>query len=155
MSGRRVASLADLALLVGQRLGPSEWLDVTQEMVNTFAKATLDQQWVHTDPIRAAAGPYGRTIAHGHLVLSLGPHFMRELLDMTPLRAAIFYGAEHIRFPAPMPVGERIRMRLHVKRIDPVPGAARVTMEFTFERVDEERPVCVAEIISQFVFAGS
>ncbi len=152
MSGHRIASRADIESLIGRDLGPSEWLLVTQEMVDAFGAVTGDTQWVHTDPIRAAAGPYGGTIAHGYLVFALGPRFMRQLLDMTPLRAAIHYGANKVRYPSPMPVGQRMRMRLRVKEVEPLPGAARATMEYRFEREGSDRPVCVAEVISQMVF---
>lgn len=148
----RITSIADLRGLIGSDLEPSPWLTVTQEQVNTFAEATLDRQWIHLDEKRAAFGPYGATVAHGYLVLSLGPHLVRQVLDLTSLTAGINYGLNRLRFPAPTPVGSRVRLRVQVVEVLEVADGARVTMTYTFERDGGERPVCVAEVVSQLMF---
>ena len=149
---RPITSVSDLQGLIGAGLDPSPWLTVTQEQVNAFAEATLDRQWIHIDQQRAAAGPYGGTVAHGYLVMSLGPHLLREVLDLSALRAGINYGLNKLRFPAPTPVGCRIRLRIAVLAVEEVKDGARVTMQYTFEREGEDKPVCVAEVISQLLF---
>jgi acyl dehydratase len=149
-----VASLADLHKLVGAEIGPSGWLEVTQQMVNDFASATLDRQWIHLDRERAARGPFGTTVAHGFLVLSLAPHLLREVLDLSPVRAGINYGLNRVRFPSPTPVGARVRLKILIREVSTVTDGARVTIDYTFERQGGDRPVCVAEGISQLMFAG-
>jgi len=147
-----IQSVADLRALVGSELAPSPWLEVTQEMVDSFAGATLDRQWIHLDRERAAQGPYGTTVAHGFLVLSLGPHLVRQVLDLSQVQAGINYGLNRVRFPAPTPVGSRVRLRAMIREVTDVPSGARMTMDYTFERDGGERPVCVAETLSQLIF---
>jgi acyl dehydratase len=149
----RVTSITDLMRLEGKELGPSSWLEVTQEMVSAFADATLDRQWIHLDRDRATHGPYGTTVAHGFLVLSLGPHLVRQVLDLTALQAGINYGVNRVRFPSPTPVGTRLRLKVVIHEVTAVTNGARVTMNYTFEREGGERPVCVAEVVSQMMFA--
>ncbi len=139
--------------LASTELGPSEWLEVTQEMVTAFADATMDRQWIHLDRERAAKGPYGTTVAHGFLVLSLGPHLVRQVLDLSALQAGINYGVNRVRFPSPTPVGSRLRLRVEIREVTALTNGARVTMEYTFERDGGDRPVCVAEVVSQMMFA--
>jgi acyl dehydratase len=122
-------------------------------MVSAFAEATLDRQWIHLDRERAANGPYGTTVAHGFLVLSLGPHLVREVLDLSALQAGINYGVNRVRFPSPTPVGARLRLRVVIREVTALTNGARVTMEYSFEREGSDRPVCVAEVISQMMFA--
>jgi len=145
--------MADLMRLASTKLGPSEWLEVTQEMVTAFADATMDRQWIHLDRERAAKGPYGTTVAHGFLVLSLGPHLVRQVLDLSALQAGINYGVNRVRFPSPTPVGSRLRLRVAIREVTALTNGARVTMEYTFERDGGDRPVCVAEVVSQMMFA--
>ena len=144
--------MADLMRLVGMELGPSPWLEVTQEMVSAFAEATLDRQWIHLDRERAAHGPYGTTVAHGFLVLSLGPHLVRQVLDLSALQAGINYGVNRVRFPSPTLVGARLRLRVVIREATAVTNGARVTMDYTFEREGGDRPVCVADVVSQMMF---
>jgi acyl dehydratase len=144
----------DLRHLAGVEVEPSSWLNVTQEMVNDFADATLDRQWIHLDRERAARGPYGTTVAHGFLVLSLAPHLLREVLDLSEVHAGINYGLNRVRFPAPTPVGARVRLKILIRDVSTVTGGARVTIDYTFEREGSIRPVCVAEGISQLMFAA-
>jgi acyl dehydratase len=129
----------------GQELGPSRWLEVTQERIEAFADATEDHQFIHVDPERAAQGPYGTTIAHGYLTLSL----------LTPLWADVYrhdgtginYGLNRLRFPAPVPSGSRVRARFRVEALDEIPGGSQATITATVECDAQEKPVCVAELL--------
>ena len=132
----------------GLELGPSSWIEITQERVNAFADATDDHQWIHVDPERAAQGPFGTTIAHGYLTLSLVVPISYELMAFEDTRMGINYGANRVRFPAPVPVGSRIRGRMTVKSVEEAQGGTRVTSEATIEREGGDKPVCVAEVVS-------
>lgn len=154
MTKPRIASVADLHRLTGAEVEPSGWLEVTQQMVNAFADATLDRQWIHVDRNRAAAGPYRTTVAHGFLVLSLAPHLLREVLDLSQIQAGINYGLDRVRFPAPTPVGSQVRLKIVIRGVSTVPGGARTMIDYTFERQGGDRPVCVAQGISQLMFAA-
>jgi len=129
----------------GQELGPSRWLEVTQERIDAFADATDDHQFIHVDPERAAQGPFGTTIAHGYLTLSLLIPLWNDVYrhDGT----GINYGLNRLRFPAPVPSGSRIRARFRVDALDQIPGGAQATIAATVEREGHEKPVCVAELI--------
>src|SRR5450755_3229869 len=118
--------------LVGQHLGYSDWHRITQEQVNLFADATGDHQWIHVDPERAKSGPFGGPIAHGYLTLSLGPKLMPEILSVKGISMAVNYGAGKVRFPAPVPVGSKLRLGADLVSVDDVTGGAQVTMLFTF-----------------------
>jgi acyl dehydratase len=139
--------------LVGTELGPTGWLDVTQERVDEFARATDDPQWIHTDPERAAAGPFGGTIAHGFLTLSLCVPFLYEVMPERGFASTINYGVNRVRFPAPVPVGSRIRGRFRVESVEDVPGGEQAVIEATVERAGGERPVCVAELVVRLLRA--
>jgi acyl dehydratase len=134
----------------GLELGPSEWREITQEQVNQFADATGDHQWIHVDLERAAAGPFGGTIAHGYLTLSMLPQASFELMQVDDASAAINYGLNKLRFPAPVPVGSRIRTTFRVADVTEVDGGVQVTTAATVEREGIEKPVCVAETISRY-----
>ncbi|MCU0258125.1 MAG: MaoC family dehydratase, partial [Solirubrobacteraceae bacterium] len=129
---------------VGQEIGVSEWYEVTQEEIDAFAEVTGDHQWIHTDPERAAQTPFGGTIAHGLYTLSLGPRFSYEVMDMQGFAFGVNYGYGKVRFPAPLPVGSKVRMRAELTNVDDVPGGIQITVTQTFEREGEEKPVCVA-----------
>ncbi len=134
--------------MIGEELGPTDWLDVTQERIDTFARATDDHQWIHVDPARAAKGPFGTTIAHGYLTLSLcAPLLSQLLVGMAPSGMSINYGTNKVRFPAPVPAGSRIRARATVASVDEVPGGEQAVIVTTVEREGSEKPVCVAEIV--------
>ncbi len=134
--------------MIGEELGPTDWLDVTQERIDTFARATDDHQWIHVDPARAAEGPFGTTIAHGYLTLSLcAPLLSQLLVGMAPSGMSINYGTNKVRFPAPVPAGSRIRARATVASVDEVPGGEQAVIVTTVEREGSEKPVCVAEIV--------
>jgi acyl dehydratase len=133
--------------LVGRELGPTDWLEVDQERIDTFARATDDPQWIHVDPVRAAEGPFGTTIAHGYLTLSLCVPLMSRTLGLTGYRMGINYGVNKVRFPAPLPSGSRIRGRFTVLSVDEVEGGEQGVVLATIEREGGEKPVCVAELV--------
>ena len=135
---------------VGDTYGPSEWLEVTQERIDRFAEATGDDQWIHVDPEKAAQGPFGTTIAHGFLTLSLLVKFQYEVRpERGEFRMGINYGVNKVRFPAPVPVGSRIRAHLELLEVSEVEGGVQVVTKGTVEREGEEKPVCVAEMVSR------
>jgi acyl dehydratase len=133
--------------LIGVELGPTEWVEVTQERIDAFAAATDDPQWIHTDPERAVEGPFGTTIAHGFLTLSLCVPMMYEALPSTD-GMVVNYGVNRVRFPAPGPSGSRIRGRFRVLSVEPSGMGERVTIEAVVECEAGEKPVCVAELVS-------
>jgi acyl dehydratase len=130
---------------VGEELGVSGWDDVTQAKVDAFADATGDHQWIHVDPERARETPFGGTIAHGYYTLSLAPRFLEELLRVEGMAFMVNYGLNKLRFPAVLPVGDRVRMRLRLAAVDDASGGVMLTTELTFEREGGGKPVCVAE----------
>jgi acyl dehydratase len=134
------------AELVGKELGPSPWIDVTQERIDAFAAATDDSQWIHVDRERAAAGPFGTTIGHGYLTLSLTVPMLYELLPRAGAMA-VNYGVNRVRFPAPVPSGSRIRGRFRVASVEETPSGQRVIFEAVVECQGAEKPVCVAELV--------
>ncbi|MGW0040997.1 MaoC family dehydratase [Rhodococcus sp. NPDC003348] len=150
----RPNTAADLTALVGRELGPTEWYEVTQERVNAFADATGDHQWIHVDPEKAAASPLGGTIAHGLFSLSLGPYLSSRLLAFDGFTHGLNYGYNKVRFPAPVPVGSRIRMRVTVVSADEVPGGIQVTTSQVVEREGSDKPVMVAESIARVAAAS-
>jgi acyl dehydratase len=134
----------------GDHFGPSSWIEIPQEKIDAFAEATGDHQWIHVDPERAAAGPFGTTIGHGYLTLSLLPVASYEVLPRGDGRMSINYGLNRVRFPAPVPVGSRVRASFDVGSIEPFDGGRQVTMTATVEREGGEKPVCVAEIVFRY-----
>ena len=141
--------IADLQALVGQHLGDSEWISVDQQRINLFAQATGDQQWIHVDPVRAAAGPFGVPIAHGFLTLSLLPEMFASAFELKDARMGVNYGLNKVRFPAPVPVGSRLRGKFVLTAFEPLEGGAQMTVEVTMEREGSAKPVCVAESIGR------
>ena len=147
----RPTSIQDLQELVGTTLGPTDWHDITQERINGFADMTGDRQWIHVDPERAAASAFGSTIAHGLYSLSLGPKLMEELMAFDGFAHSLNYGYEKVRFPAPLPVGSRIRMHAEIVSVDDVgSGSAHVITVHTYEREGAEKPICVAQSVGRF-----
>jgi acyl dehydratase len=143
-----VQGLDELKSLAGADLGHTDWLQVTQDRVNTFADATDDHQWIHTDPERAATGPFGVTIAHGYLTLALLIPLMTELLAVEDVRMSINYGLEKVRFPAPVPVGAKIRLKGQVASVEDVKGdGVQLTVDFAVEIEGSDKPACVARAI--------
>lgn len=147
---QRTVAVEDLKEFVGQRLGLSRWEPVDQERVNLFADATGDHQWIHVDPDRAANGPFGGTIAHGYLILSLAPTLLWDVLDVTGASQVINYGIDKVRFPAPVPVGTRVRMAVDLTGVKDFPGGIHTTLGLTFEADGVAKPVCVAEILFRY-----
>ena len=137
-------SVAELKTYVGQELGPSAWRPVTQEDVDAFAAATGDLQWIHTDPVRASAGPFGGTIAHGYYTLSWAPVLFDEVLRLDGFALSVNYGLNKLRFPAPLPVGESVRLHAALAGLDEFEGGATLTVHLTFERSGGDKPACVA-----------
>lgn len=153
MAKTTINGIDELKSRVGDELGVSDWRDVTQEDINAFAEVTGDDQWIHVDTERAMQTPFGGTIAHGYYTLSLAPVFSYELFELTGVAMGINYGANKVRFPAPLPVGSRVRMRMQLHDVADIPGGAQMTMLLTFEREGGDKPVCVAETLSR-VYAG-
>ncbi len=144
------ASLQDVASCVGQEVAVSEWTTITQEQIDLFAQATGDHQWIHVDPLRAAEGPFGSTIAHGYLTLSLVPTFFESAMRIDNVRMSINYGLNKVRFMAPVPVNSRLRARITLLACDPVePKGFQQTWQVHVEREGSDKPVCVAETIAR------
>jgi acyl dehydratase len=135
----------------GLELGPSRWVEIDQSRIDAFAGSTGDNQWIHVDPERAAAGPFGTTVAHGFLTLSLLPELWFELAGDAGYRMAINYGVDRVRFPAPVPVESRVRARFRVGEVSEVAGGEQAVVEGTVEREGQEKPVCVAQLVFRFL----
>jgi acyl dehydratase len=148
-----LTGLDEIKEYVGREMGVSEWLTVTQEKVDAFAAVTGDDQWIHIDVERAKESPFGGTIAHGYFTLSLAPRFSYDMFKFEGFAFGVNYGLNRVRFPAPMPVGGRVRMRSKLVSVDDIPGGAQITTELTFEHEGGEKPVCVAESLSR-VYTG-
>jgi acyl dehydratase len=146
----RIDGIAGLQQRVGDHLGYSEWHEITQEQVNLFADATGDHQWIHVDIERAKAGPFGGPIAHGYLTLSLTPALLAEILEVSGISMAVNYGLNKLRFPAPVPVGSKVRAGANLDRLEEVSGGVQVTLTLTFEIEGGTKPVCVAEILFRY-----
>jgi acyl dehydratase len=142
---------SDLLAAVGADLGTTDWLEITQDRVDTFADATGDHQWIHVDPERAKAGPFGGTIAHGYLTLSLVNTFLPDLLEVRNVSMGVNYGTDKTRFPAPVPVGSRIRGRAELSGAEAVKGGVQARVTVTVEIEGSDRPACVVETISRFL----
>ena len=142
-------SVDALRAAVGQHSGYSDWHVITQEQVNLFADATGDHQWIHVNPELAAKGPFGTTIAHGYLTLSLIPMLFTEVSRVDGARMGVNYGLNKVRFPAPVPVGSKVRGGVLVKAVDDVPGGVQVINEVTIEIEGSEKPACIAETVSR------
>ena len=142
-------TLAELAALAGQEITVTDWHEVTQQHINQFADATGDHQWIHVDPERAKAGPFGTTIAHGYLTLSLLAGFFDRSVNVREVRMGINYGLNKVRFMAPVPVGSRLRVRVVLLGTEPIEGGMQLAWKCTIEREGADKPVCVAEPLSR------
>lgn len=147
MTARIINGVEELKAHVGQHLGYSPYLEITQERVNQFAEATGDFQWIHVDVERSKSGPFGGPIAHGYLTLSLGPELYPQVVQIHGFAMGVNYGANKIRFPSPVPVGSNLRLGVKLVGVEEIPGGVQTTMEFTFEVEGAPKPACVAEII--------
>ncbi len=146
-----IQGIAGLKELVGTHLGYSDYTEITQEQVNTFADATGDHQWIHVDPERAKAeSPFGGPIAHGYLTLSLGPKLAPEIMRVDGIKMGVNYGCEKVRFPSPVPVGAKLRLGAELTKVDDIPGGAQVYMTFTFEVEGAPKPSCVSQVVFRY-----
>ncbi|MCQ4083289.1 MaoC family dehydratase [Streptomyces sp. RB6PN25] len=151
MSQARIfASVDELRTAVGEELGPTGWVEIDQKRIDLFAEATGDHQWIHVDPEKAAQGPFGTTIAHGYLTLSLIPSFMPELMAVEGVTMGVNYGVNKVRFPSPVPVGSRLRASAQLAEVSDVPGGAQIVVRVTIEREGSDKPVCVAETVARY-----
>jgi acyl dehydratase len=150
---KTITGLDELRQAQGDELGVSDWHEVTQKDIDAFADVTGDHQWIHVDPERAKDTPFGGTIAHGYYTLSLAPMFTEQVMRMDGFAFAVNYGLNKVRFPSPLPVGSRVRMRARLAELEEIPGGAQITMELIFERDGGQKPVCVAETLAR-VYTG-
>lgn len=146
---RRFDQITDLQPLVGELLGTSDWMPVDQARIDAFAQATGDHQWIHTDPVMAARGPFGSTVAHGFLTLSLISVMFDTAFTITHSRMGLNYGLNRVRFPAPLPAGTRVRGHFRLTAYEAVEGGAQMTIEVTVEAEGQAKPVCVAESVTR------
>ncbi len=146
-----VEKLDDLASFVGKELGTSSWVDVDQDRINTFAHATGDHQWIHVDAERAKDGPFGRTIAHGYLTLSLLVPMWADILKVGDVQTVLNYGLNKVRFPSPVPVDSKIRARATLAAFDAIPGGAQLAVDIAVERQDGGKPACVAQLVLRYL----
>jgi acyl dehydratase len=145
-----VNSFDELKALAGQHLGYSQWLAVPQERIDTFADATDDHQWIHTDPERASSGPFGTTIAHGYLTLALLIPLWSELVEIRAARTSVNYGLNKVRFPAPVPAGSKLRLGATLASITDVPGGVEAVVDAALECEGATKPACVAQAIYRY-----
>ena len=150
---RTITGLDELKQAEGQDLGTSDWHEVPQAAIDAFAEVTGDHQWIHVDAERAKDTPFGGTIAHGYYTLSLAPRFMNEIFALEGFAFAVNYGLNKVRFPAPLPVGSKVRMSATLANVEDIQGGAQITMALTFETEGGEKPVCVAETLAR-VYEG-
>ncbi|MFE9453221.1 MaoC family dehydratase [Streptomyces sp. NPDC006739] len=147
---RTFTSPDELKAAVGEQLGYTDWLEVDQKRIDLFAEATGDHQWIHVDPHKAAAGPFGTTIAHGYLTLSLLPLFGPQLIQVEGVKMGVNYGTNKVRFPSPVPVGSRLRATATISAVEDVKDGVQLTLAFTVEREGGQKPACVAESVSRY-----
>ena len=149
-----ITGIDELKSHVGQELGVSEWHEVTQEDINAFADVTGDHQFIHVDVDRAKETPFGGTIAHGYYTLSLLPKFSYSMYSFDGFAFGLNYGLNKVRFPAPLPVGSKVRMRAELVNVEDVPGGIQITTKATFETESGDKPVCVAESLARAYSGG-
>jgi acyl dehydratase len=150
---RTITGLDELRQAEGEELGTSDWHEVTQEAIDAFADVTGDHQWIHVDPERARETPFGGTIAHGYYTLSLVPMLNQQIFGLEGFAFALNYGLDKVRFPAPLPVGSRVRMHARLAALEEIAGGVQIKVVATFEREGGDKPVCVAETVAR-VYAG-
>ena len=146
--GRRsFTTIDEISRAVGEHVGFSPWTTITQHRIDVFAEATGDHQWIHVDPARAASGPFGSTVAHGYLTLSLVSMFIEQVVDISESITRINYGAERTRFPAPVPVGSRLRGGVEIVALDPTTHGHRLRTRITVEIEGQDKPACITEMV--------
>jgi acyl dehydratase len=148
---RTVNGIDEIKALAGQELGESSWREITQDQVDAFADVTDDHQYIHVDAARAKDGPFGGTIVHGFFTLSLSVHLLEEIVTFDGLSMMINYGLNKVRFPAPVPVGSKVRMKAALGEVEDVKGGVQGVANLTFEVEGQERPSCVAELVLRFL----
>lgn len=148
-----VIDVADLASRAGEELGQTAWRAITQTDVDTFATLTGDDQWIHVDPDRAKAGPFGTTIAHGYFTLSLSTIFLDEVVTVKGADVVLNYGSNRVRYPAPVPVGSRVRATIELPAVEDVPGGVQATYRLVYEVEGRPKPGCVADIVYRYYTA--
>lgn len=146
---RSFEKLADLEPLAGEHIADSDWITIDQARIDQFAEATGDHQWIHVDPVRAAAGPFRTTVAHGFLTLSMLPEMGANAMEFRDVRMGVNYGLNRVRFTSPVPVGSRVRGRFKLLEYKLIEGGAQITFDVTIEREGAEKPVCVAQVLSR------
>ena len=151
---RTITGLDELRDAAGETLGTSDWHEVTQDAIDAFADATGDHQWIHVDVERAKETPFGGTIAHGYYTLALAPMLTAQVMALDGFAFALNYGVNRVRFPAPVPVGSRVRATVQLAGLEDIPGGAQMTLELTFEVEGGEKPVCVAQTVARVYTAG-
>jgi acyl dehydratase len=149
MPAVRIENMDELRQRIGQEIAVSDWMPVTQDRIHRFADATDDHQWIHVDEGRAAASPFGGTIAHGFLLLSLIPRLASEALTFPPAGVSLNYGLNRVRFTGPVRAGKRVRARFELLALDDIPGGAQLTWKVTIELEGSAKPACVAETVSR------
>ncbi len=136
---------------IGADLGTTDWITITQDQINAFADATLDNQWIHVDTERAKAGPFGAPIAHGYLTMSLAVYFLGQLVRVKGISMGINYGADKVRFPSPVPVGSKLRGRGELMEAKEVPGGVQVTIRVTIEREGSDKPAAIVDALTRYL----
>ena len=149
---RTFTSGADLAASVGQEIGVSDWHEIPQSQIDLFAEATGDDQWIHVDPERASQGPYGTTIAHGYLTLSLLAPLMKTTYRIEGAKMAVNYGLNKVRFAAPVRVGSRVRVRVSLATVDEIPNGVQSVWSAVIELEGSSKPACIAEPVTRHIF---
>jgi len=144
-------SADEIKAAVGTHLGFSDWLEIDQARIDTFADATGDHQWIHVDPERAKNGPFGTTIAHGYLTLSITNMFLPQLVTVSTAKLGINYGANKVRFPAPVPVGSRVRVGGEILEVEDIAGGVQMIVRLTVEVEGSDKPACVAESVVRYI----
>lgn len=151
MARRIVEGIEGLKALAGEHAGSSDWLEITQERVNQFADATLDHQWIHVDPERARTeSPFGGPIAHGYLTLSLLPYLLDQVIEVRGVAMAINYGMNRLRYPAPVPVGSRVRLGVTLAGVEEIRGGVQCQLDCQVEVADQAKPALVAEVVFRY-----
>ena len=146
-----IDGIDELKARIGDHLGYSDWMEITQDQVNLFAEATGDHQWIHVDPERATKhSPFGGPIAHGYLTLSVAPKLLPQVMQVTGVTMGVNYGANKIRFPSPVPVGSKLRIGAELANVEDVAGGVQVTLDTTYEIEGGEKPVCVAQLLFRY-----
>ncbi len=144
-------TIDDLPTSIGRQFGPTDWLTIDQARIDQFAEATGDHQWIHVDPEAAKSGPFGATIAHGYLTLSLSSYFMFQLINVEGISMGINYGVDKVRFPSPVPVGSKVRARAEIIEVTPIEGGFQVKVRQTIETEGGAKPACVIESLSRYL----